>query len=362
MPSDEIIVTPIGDGLIIARRHGQRLYALNETARRLWTCRAAGMSEAHMAEELVASYGIDLDMAARDVEATLRQWRDESLIESDYPTLTCVIGGCPILVRLGPPDIFQAMRPLLANFIVAGDSFPARRPTVVEVTERNGKYLVSTGSETSTLSPTVDAAIETILIGLLQQVFNTVDWQFSMHSAAVGGPKGCVLIAGESGRGKSTLVVRMLADGFDYVADDLTLIVPPHLAVLPVPIPLILKRGSWAALQASLPGLAEARVFRRAGRDVKYWSPPPERIARQPTPIKAIVFPKYGQDLAFAAARLSPFHAIERMMKAPTRIGIPLANEAVTKLASLIEACPAYDVAFSDTGAASQWVGKLLSE
>jgi hypothetical protein len=361
MQADDFIVTPIGDGLIIARRHGQRLYALNETARRLWACRAAGMGEARMAEELVENYGIDPDIAARDVEATLRQWRDESLIDSDYPTLSCVVGGCHMLVRLGPPDIYQAMRPLLANFI-EDESTPGRRPAVIEVTERNGKYLVSTGSETSSLAPTIDAAIETIETGMLQQVFNAVDWQFSMHSAAVGNPKGCILLAGESGRGKSTLLAGLLADGFDYVADDLTLILPPHLAVLPIPMPLALKRGSWAALEARLPGLAEARVFRRGGRDVKYWVPPAERIAREPVPIRAIVFPKYGKDLPFAATRLSPFHAIERLMKAPTRIGIPLAHEAVAGLANLIEACPVYDVAYGDGQSASQWVGKLLAD
>lgn len=361
MQADDFIVTPIGDGLIIARRHGQRLYALNETARRLWACRAAGMSETRMAEELVESYGIDPEMAARDVEATLRQWRDESLIDSDYPTLACVVGGCHILVRLGPPDIYQAMRPLLANFIA--DEPPAgRRPAVIEVTERNGKYLVSMGSETSTLAPTIDTAIETIETGMLQQVFNATDWQFSMHSAVVGGPRGCILLAGESGRGKSTLLAGLLAEGFDYVADDLTLILPPHLTVLPIPMPIALKRGSWAALEGTLPGLAEARVFRRGGRDVKYWVPPADRIAREPAPIRAIVFPKYGKDVPFAATQLSPFRAIERLMKAPTRIGIPLAHQAVAGLAGLIEACPVYDVAYGEGKSASQWVGKLLSD
>jgi hypothetical protein len=76
MQSDKFIVTPVGDGLIIARQHGQRLYALNETARLVWAWHTAGMTETRMAEELAATFDIDPAIAARDIAAALRQWRD----------------------------------------------------------------------------------------------------------------------------------------------------------------------------------------------------------------------------------------------------------------------------------------------
>jgi hypothetical protein len=360
MQSDEFIVRPVGDGLIIARQHGQRLYALNETARLLWTWRTAGMSETRMADELVATYGIDRGIAARDVAATLRQWHEESLIGSRHSSLACVIGGCQILVQLGPADVRHAVTPLIANFIVPEGERPEGRAATIEVTERQGKYLISTGSETSMLAPTLDAVLEAVLNGLQQHVFDATDWHFSMHSAAVGAAGGCILIAGESGRGKSTLLAQMLAAGFDYVADDLTLIVPPDLAVLPIPMPLILKRGSWEPLAASLPELDATRVFRRASRDVKYWAPPRRCIARQPTPIRAILFPRYAKDEPFKATQLSAFQAIERITKAPTRIGIPLAHEAVERLVALIESNPVFEISFGDGQTALQWAGQLL--
>ena len=361
MQSDKFIVAPVGDGLIIARQHGQRLYALNETARLLWTWRTAGMTEARMAEELAAAFDIDPAIAARDVGATLRQWRDESLIGARHRAISCVVGGCRVLIQLGPSDVRDAVIPLLSNFIADENEGPDRRTASIEVTEREGKYLVSTGSETSTLAPTVDAVLEAVLISLPQHVFNATDWQFSMHSAAVGRGGGCILIAGESGRGKSTLLAHMLAEGFDYVADDLVLIVPPDLAVLPIPMPLILKRGSWDPLAAVLPGLEAARVFRRGGRDVKYWNPGRGQIAREPRPIRGIIFPRYVKDAPFKATQLSAFHAIERITKAPMRIGIPLAHQAVERLVALIERCPVYELSYGDARAATKWAGELLA-
>jgi len=361
MQSEKFIVTPIGDGLIIARQCGQRLYALNETARLVWMWHTAGMTEPRMAEELADTFGIDPAIAARDIAATLRQWRDESLIGTHHPPISCVVGGCRVMIQLGPGEVRNAVIPLLSNFVVDESERPDGRHASIEVTEREGKYLVSTGSETSTLASTVDAVLEAVLISLPQHVFNATDWQFSMHSAAVGGAGGCILIAGESGRGKSTLLAHMLAEGFDYVADDLVLIVPPDLAVLPIPMPLILKRGSWEPLSAVLPALEAARVFRRGGRDVKYWNPRREQIAREPRPIRAIIFPRFVKDAPFKATQLSAFHAIERITKAPMRIGIPLAHQAVERLVALIERCPVYELSYGDARATSKWAGELLA-
>ena len=360
MNGDEYISAPVGGGLLLARRDTHRLFALNETGRFVWE--RSGLSPARIAEELADAYGIDGAVARRDVDAVLRQWREEGLVEAGRPGFICLIGGFRFRLRLAPAEVRDALGAVFSSFLAdpaAGVPQPCR--ATVEVTERNGKYLVSTGGEPALLAPTLDAAVEAVHTGMIRHVFNVTDWRLSMHSAAVGGPEGCVLIAGESGRGKTTLVAQMLSLGLDYIADDLVLAVPPRLAVLPIPVPLVLKRGSWAGLEAVLPGLATAPVFRRAGRDVKYWSPPRERIAREPAPIKAILFPHFGAAEGLAETRLEVFAAISRLMQAPTRIGMPLDEEAVGRLATLVQDVPAYELAYSEAADAAQWAKDLIA-
>ena len=362
MQADDYIAAPVGEGLLLARRHAHRLFALNETARFVWECRVRNLSPAETAGQLAEAYGIDPAVARRDVDAVVQHWREEGLIESGRPTVICTVGGCRFLLRLGPADVQEALLPIVANLAATGDGdvLPQRRATI-EVTERGGKYLISTGEEAATLAPTLDAVVEAVQIGMFRYVFNATDWQLSMHSAAIGRANGCVLIAGESGRGKTTLMAHMLRSGFYYVADDMVLITPPDLSVIPIAMPLVLKRGSWATLEEILPGLREARVFRRAGRDVKYWMPPPGQIAQGAAAIKGIIFPRFGKAEQFTATRLNAFDAIERIMKAPTRIGIPLAHEAVERLAAVVQACPIYEIAYDDAEAAGRWVGGLLA-
>jgi hypothetical protein len=362
MPIDEYISAPVGEGLLLARRHAHRLFALNETARFVWERRVRNLTPAEMADELAEAYGIDADVARHDIDAVLRHWREEGLIESGRPTMVCSVGGCRFLLRLGPGDVQEALIPILANFAAENDDESAlQRQATIEVTERDGKYLISTGEEAASLAASLDLAVETVQIAMFRHVFNATDWQLSMHSAAIGRAGGCVLIAGESGRGKTTLMAHMLRRGFDYVADDMVLITPPDLAVIPIAMPLVLKRGSWAALNGILPGLNEARVFRRVGRDVKYWTPPRAQIAQRPVSIRGIIFPRFAKTSPLTATRLNAFDAIQRIMKAPTRIGIPLAHQAVERLAALVQACPVYDVAYDDADAASQWAETLLA-
>ncbi|HYW33621.1 MAG TPA: PqqD family peptide modification chaperone, partial [Candidatus Bathyarchaeia archaeon] len=288
MQADEFISTPVGNGLLLARRHAHRLFALNESARFVWECHLQNLTPAEMGDKLADAYGIEPSLARRDVDAVLRQWREEGLIESGRPRLACVVGGCRFLLRLGPPDVQDALATVLSSLVCEeAAAFPSQREATIEVTEREGKYLISVDEAAALLAPTLDAVVESVQTGVIRHIFNVTEWQISMHSAAVGRPTGCILIAGESGSGKTTLVARMLDRGFDYLADDLVLVMPSDLAVVPIAMPLVLKRGSWADLDASLPGLNAARVFRRAGRDVKYWMPPRGRIAERPVPIRA---------------------------------------------------------------------------
>ena len=361
MQADEFISAPVGNGLLLARRHAHRLFALNETARFVWECHLQNLTPAETGDRLADAYGIDASLARRDVDAALRQWREEGLIESGRARLACVVGGCRFLLRLGPPEVQDALATSLSSLVrEEAAASPSRREAMIEVTEREGKYLVSIDEGAASLAPTLDAAVESVQMGMIRHVFNVTGWQISMHSAAVSRSDNCVLIAGESGSGKTTLVACLLHRALDYVADDLVLATPPDLSVLPIAMPLVLKRGSWADLDRLLPDLGAARVFRRGGRDVKYWMPPRERIAQHPVPVRAIVFPRFDKGTSFAAAQLDAFSAVSRIMKAPTRIGIPLTDEAVERVASLVQGIPVYEIVYDSSDAAARWVEDLL--
>ncbi|MFO1057811.1 MAG: PqqD family protein [Dongiaceae bacterium] len=358
MTGDGYIAAPVGDGLLLARRLGERLYALNGSARFLWEQRAAGLADSELAPALAEAYGIDPGRAEQDVRTTLRRWREDGLIGEPEATLCCGLAGTVVALRLGARDVEAVLRPLLAP--LAPDGHQPRPAAALAVTREAGQLRVTIGEEPPQPARSLDEAVATALAGLARLAFDTADWQLALHGAAVAAPGGgCLVLPGLSGSGKTTLLTALLARGFGHVADDLTLL--DEDLVRPLPLPLVLKRGSWRLLGRLIPDLAEARVFRRAEQDVKYWLPPAERIARQPLPVRAILFPRFAGARGVAATRLEPFAALARIMESPARIGRPLGDEALGRLARWLETCPAYELAHDDAAAAAAWAATLAA-
>jgi hypothetical protein len=358
MASEDYIAAPVGEGLLLARQHGGRLYALNDSARFLWEQRSSGLPESQLAAALADAYGIEPAVAERDVRATLRRWREDGLIGAPEVALSCRLAGRVFALRLAAADMEAALRPLLAPLADATAETPA---AALSVERDSGQLRMALGEEPPDRFASVDEAVAAVLAGLARLAFDTADWQLALHGAAVAGPSGCILLPGLSGSGKTTLLAALLARGFDHAADDLVLLGGAEAALQPLPLPLVLKRGSWRLLGRLLPELADAPVYRRLGQDVKYWLPPAERIARRALPVRAIVFPRFAGAAGAAATPLAPFAALARIMESPARVGRPLAGPALQRLAAWLESCPAYEVAHDDAAAAAGWAASLLA-
>lgn len=67
----------------------------------------------------------------------------------------------------------------------------------------------------------------------------------TIHGAAVTNGTQTAVLAGRSGSGKSTLAAALLARGYGLISDEPAVIESERGVVLPVPLGLGLKEGSW---------------------------------------------------------------------------------------------------------------------
>ena len=96
-------------------------------------------------------------------------------------------------------------------------------------------------------------------------------------------------MAGASNSGKSTLCAALMARGLGYHCDD-SAVLDREFRVASAPFGLMLREGSWSALEPLLPELKKATVYRRWGTDVRFLAP--TSIAG-PTHVKALIFVRY---------------------------------------------------------------------
>ena len=359
---DEVITTPLGEGLVLARRHGHHLFALNESARFIWERRAEGIADAEIPALMATRYGIDPAQAVHDFGAAMDEWRAKGLAEDDGPWRYYAIGGRVFRVHCDDPDHETVLAPVLAHLALPDDDRDGRAPAMTVVLGRTGDDLAvhRDGAETYR-GPSLDTAIEKIAAHVVMFVFDGGGWVLSVHAAAVGNAAGCVLMPGNSGSGKSTITAALLSRGHGYLTDDIVLFEPDNLHAMPLPCSLTLKSGSWDALAPYLDGLADQPVRRRLGKDTRYWPPPRERIAPRPLPVKVRVFPCHAEAAATRLVPLTALDALNRIVAAPSSIAAPADAGTIRRIVDWVERVPAYRLEYGALEEAVAEVEGLLA-
>ena len=358
------ITVSLGDGLMIALPADDRVFLLNETARFIWDRWIEGIPETEIPTLVASHYGVDIAEASNDARRTFVNWRADGLLRpTDVIHRHCEIAGLPFEICCHDADLDRALAPVLKHLTQSTDSLPSPGLALqFDIESGNGQTVLRKNGIETARATRFDEIIETLTLGIFDYASGSGNWRVSLHAAAVGTESGCVLMPGASGSGKSTLTAALLSlDRVQYHTDDLALLEPEALTVIPVPMPLVLKSGSWDALHPFLPDLADQAIYTRLGKASRYWVPPPERIARKAAPIEAIIFPYYADGADTVLSRIGPFEAMSRIISAPSAVRPPITRQVVEEFASFVQRVPAFALTYGALDEARVKVRGLLS-
>ena len=165
-----------------------------------------------------------------------------------------------------------------------------------------------------------------------------------LHAAAVGIDGHGILIVGHGGTGKSTLTCSCLADGFDFVSDDLCLLsATGSRIVYPVYTNVFLKSDSLA----KLPMLRPFEFFPQQGEKSSFVIG--ESLIKQSLPVEGVILPQVtdltdpviiqdrtskalGQMVYSTARQLGRFQETEFVRNLAQRLlGMPVYRFSLTK-------------------------------
>lgn len=132
----------------------------------------------------------------------------------------------------------------------------------------------------------------------------------AIHSAAVAGPGGGLLMLGESGAGKSTLSAYLLNTGWDVLSDDISLVWHPDTPEL---APASTGVCVWEDSQHGL-GLADGLCLPMPAYDGKVRFSPGTETAIAPVPLRALIFLARSTDVT--EPKLTPLSGAEGMIGA----------------------------------------------
>jgi len=149
--------------------------------------------------------------------------------------------------RTNDPDARHCLVGLYGQF---PDSDPTE-PAVAAVLEGDhaGGFHWMLAEKAGTASE-LSGALLSLEASLCEAIIRAQQRSISVHAATLRSGASAVLIAGRSGAGKSTLSMAMARRGFAVASDDVTLVQPDTVNVLPIPRCFHLDDRSVALLKA----------------------------------------------------------------------------------------------------------------
>jgi len=257
---------------------------LNPSAALIWASIDGRTTVATIIDELVADTGVDRATIDADVRSTIARFQVAGIVErperapvdepdADLPPpppaavgepdpatarrerhdrrvqavldRTSWVGGAgprrcgavAVVVRADDAAVAGALDAALVALAPA----PAASATVSVVDRRVAsprRYRILLGTETRTWAGTADDAVQAVFSELNDLASGHARDHLVLHAGAVARGDATVVVAGPSGRGKSTLTAALVQHGFDYLTDEVVALDPSTGAVRTYPKPL----------------------------------------------------------------------------------------------------------------------------
>jgi hypothetical protein len=363
-PSPWVRRLPTSDGLLLIDNSTNRLLAYNNSAFEVWKRLTHRLTLDVLVADFAAQFGIPVEVARPDVHALLTQWRDLGMIGtgiSSEPPLTT-----DTFTNKGPDWMPRPVWAVQRTFTIRGISFAfaAESPSFVAFADIFLRHLETPDAKPSVqlhLRSTADGQTAVVvdnveqmrsrdggqLIGginqaILEHLHPGIEWMAMIHGAAVARCGVGIALPAACGSGKTTLTAFLLARGYDYLADDLIALAAPDGRIVPWPMPISIKEGSWKLLTESyhdLNGFPQYRTMRGRARQLV----PSLRVwETEAVPFGSFVFPSYVPDAEPVLTPITTFDALCRLLGDHIWFGYPIVEQRVLRFLAWLDQKPAY--------------------
>ena len=221
---------------------------------------------------------------------------------SNTQALYIAFGGCQVAVSAKNPEVIATLRQWFSAMLVLEDSCIV---AYFEVSGDREQYDLLKCGKAIHLNLTQLQLLITLKYEVIMALIRARSDLLWFHAGAVANGGGVVLLPAQAGGGKSTLVTKLVAQGWQYLSDDVVPLDLKTVKVFPVPqTPRVREQ-----IEEKLP---PNKLFKLNKTDVEIVS---ERLCQQAMPIQAIVFPTYDVDVATELALVSPGNTVLELLR-----------------------------------------------
>ncbi len=182
-----------------------------------------------------------------------------------------------------------------------------------------------------------------------------------LHAGVVERDGRAIVIPGPPGSGKSTLCAGLVARGWRLLSDELAMIDPGTLELIPVPRPLSLKNESIEVIREFAPGLKLGRAYAETNKgSVAHMRLPQETVdrAREPATPALVVLPAYVTGRPARLESHPPGQMFMYLADNAFNYNV-LGTSGFQSLAAVVDCCRCYRLTYGDLDEATQILEQL---
>ena len=347
----------IGSQMAVFCQPQQRIYELNETAALIWCHIEEGAKSPFVVREMCRS-GIDEDLAIRYVRETLQLWLELGLVSAQvvdlkpesFAELPVKLGSYELSLRYASPRLQDVLPPIVGHL---RSPVPVSGEPLFLLDE--GESVHAVRDNQSVFSCPSEELASTLLRFIIDRALP--QWDLVLHSACLVRTGRALLINGRSGAGKTTLTLRLLAAGFQYGSDDLTIL--SESGARGVLLPPGAKSGAWRLIRQFAPTIESQKVHRRRdGKRIRYITPAP-LAPDDARPVGWIVFLRRNSVGEATLSPVRPMDALRRILSEIVRPSGPLSADMLGSIKRIVAGAAAYELAYSELDDACGVISKL---
>jgi hypothetical protein len=219
------------------------------------------------------------------------------------------------------------------------------------------RFKLLSGSSVNTQSRDAAGILNVLFAHVNTEAFRSTDAFLLIHAGAVAAPSGDgVILPGNPGSGKSTLVTGLVDEGYGYLSDEVAAIDPSTGQLLPYAKTLVLKEKSFDLFPA-LRANARGESFIRSQWFLHPDDIRPDAVAG-PCDVRFVIFAQYTEGAPTELLPVSRSAAIQELMTAAFNLSA-YGGRALQLLADVVGSAETFRLVSGDLGDAVRAVTSL---
>ena len=362
----DVEVTPIGERLVFHNRNTGTILLSNSLGGQILNGIKDGGDIGTISHRLARDFD-DVGAAELFIRDTVQSWIQAGLFRAPRegpiinlgPTTSATheacfsVGSRQFRFISESEEVFGDVATLMADYRTPVD--PDRAVATISVLLTSGGHTVHLNDSALWRPGSADEARFLVIQTALSLLAGRENVSAVFHAAAVVRNGEALLLAGPSGRGKTTLALLLAENGWQFAGDDLIALDRDGRRIISLPLAAHFKGNNLAEA-----GDKNAHFAFHVDRSGGYTWPPEPAPEGDLFRVLAMVFPSYKAEGKFCETEVAPEAALQYLLTTGTEI-VP-SDGSIEPLAGLLNSIPCYNWTYGNNRDALLAANRIFGE